>query len=330
MRGVSGLILVATVALAAAGAGGSRVAAPRTGLFEIGADGSGAHLLLADPGLLLDLSPTRDRALLVRHRPGGFDLETVDLATRHERTLVHATSWILTGAWSPDGMTIAFDTAGNTVSLVGAGGRGQRLLASGARQPSWAPNSRWLVYTGRFDPATTRGVLTIVRSDGRSRLRLGRRGKLLAPRWSPDGSWIAYLGAAGGEDSGRVSLIRVDGRRLRRFRVGSELTWSRRGRYVAFLQRADGRARLDVLARRTSRIRQLASSWDLAAPAWSPDGKTLAFVRYTASACGSDTELDVVKLPGGSVHTVTPLPHCVQVAAVFWSRDGRNLFYVSY
>ena len=330
MRGVSGLILVGAVALAAAGAGGSRLAAPRTGLFEIGADGSGNRLLLGDPGLLLDFSPQRDRVLLVRHRPGGFDLEAFGLATGHERTLVHTTNWILNGAWSPDGKTIAFDTASNRVSLVGAAGGKPRLLASNARQPSWAPDSRRLVYVGRFDRATTHGVLTVARSDGRSRRRLGRRGRVIAPHWSPDGRWIAYLGPSGGEDSGEVNLIRVDGRRPRRFAVGSELAWSPGGRYLAFIRRGGGRPRLDVLARDTGRIRQLASSWDLAAPAWSPDGKTLAFVRYTASACGSDTKLDLVKLRGGSVTTVTALPHCVQVPAVFWSRDGRELFYVGY
>jgi Tol biopolymer transport system component len=330
MRGVSGLILVAAVALAAAGAGGSRLAAPRTGLFEIGADGTSQRLLLGDPGLLLDLSPSRDAALIVRQSAGGFDLKAVELATGRERLLVRTTSWIVTGAWSPSGKTIAFDTAGERVFLVAAGGTVPRLLASRARQPAWAPDSRRLVYVGSFDSSSQRGVLTVARSSGRGRWRLGRHGKIVLPRWSPDGRWIAYLGASGGENSGAVSLIRVDGRGLRRFVVGSDLAWSRGGRYVAFVHRTDGRARLDVLARRTGRIRHLASGWDLAAPAWSPDGKSVAFVRYTGSACGSETELDLVQLRGGAARTVTPLPQCVQVSAVFWSRDGRNLFYVAY
>jgi len=324
MRGVAGLILVAAVALAAAGAGGSRVAAPRTGLFEIGADGTSQRLLLGDPGLLLDLSPTRDRALLVRQLQGGFDLETVDLATGSERTLVSAASWILTGAWSPSGRTIAFDTAGDAVLLVSAAGGKPRLLSSDARQPSWAPNSRRLVYVGRFDRATTRGVLTTVRSDGRFRLPLGRRTKLSAPRWSPDGSWIAYIRGA------TVSVIRVDGRKLRRYGVGSDLSWSRGGARLAFIRRAgEGQARLEVLDRGTGRVRELASGWDLASPAWRPDGKAVAFARYTGGACGSNTELDVVSL-AGTRHEVTGLPSCVQVAQIFWSRDARDLFYVSY
>jgi Tol biopolymer transport system component len=321
MRGVASLVVVAAVALAAAGAGGSRVAAQRTGLFEIGADGTGGHLLVGDPGLLLDLSPKRDQALLVRHRPGGFDLDTVDLASSRERALAHTTDWILTGAWSPNGRTIAFDTATNRVLLVGSGGRGLRLLAARARLPSWAPDSRRLVYVGQIEAGS--GVLTIARTDRRLRRRIGRPAEIGFPRWSPDGDWIAFLGGSS------IGVIRIDGRKLHRFAAGTDLTWSLGGR-LAFIRRlGEGRARLDVLNRRTGRVRALASGWDLASPAWRPDGKALAFVRYTGGACGSNTELDVVSL-GGVRREVTALPSCAQVSHVFWSRDGRSLFYVSY
>jgi Tol biopolymer transport system component len=324
MRGVAGLILVAAFALAAAGAGGSRLAAPRTGLFEIGADGTSQRLLLGDPGLLLDLSPSRNAALIVRHSPGAFDLKAVELTTARERLLLRTTSWILTGTWSPSGTTIAFDTAGNRVWLVGSDGKAPRLLAPGARQPAWAPDSRHLVYVGHFDASSERGVLTIARVDRRSRWPVGSRGEIALPHWSPDGSWIAYRRGS------TVSVIRVDGRRSHRFGLGADLAWSRGGARLAFIRRAgEGQARLEVLNRRTGRVRELASGWDLASPAWRPDGKAIAFARYTGGACGSNTKLDVVSL-GGTRHEVTGLPSCVQVARILWSRDARDLFYVSY
>jgi Tol biopolymer transport system component len=324
VRGVAGLVVAAAVALAASGGGGSRVATARTGLFEIGADGSGGRLLVGDPGLLLDLSPSRDQALLLRQSPGGFDLDAIDLASGRERVLVPTTDWILTATWSPNGKTIAFDGQSNRVWLVGAGGRRLRMLASRAREPSWAPDSHRVVYVGHFDATTKRGRLTIARVDGRSQFGLGRRGEIASPRWSPDGDWLAYLGA-----SKTLRVIRVDGRRLHRFGVADEPAWSRGGRIAFIRRRAAGRARLDVLNPRTGRERALAAGWDLDGPAWSPDGRQIAFARYTGGACGSNTELDVVSLAGAG-RKVTALPSCAQVARVFWSRDGRDLFYVSY
>jgi Tol biopolymer transport system component len=325
MRGrVWGLVVAAAVALVAAAVGGSRVAADRTGLFEIGADGTGGRLLVDNPGLVLDLSPKRDQALLVRNSPGGDDLDAINLLTGRERSLMQTSYWILTGAWSPTGKTIAFDTASNKIWLVRSDGTAPRLLAARARQPDWAPDSRRLVYVGQFDPSSRRGVLTIARAHPRARWRIGGRAEIELPRWSPDGAWIAYQGA-----TNRIRVIRVDGRKLHRFGAGSELAWSRGGR-IAFIRRpGEGRSRLDILDRRTGRVRELAAGWDLAGPAWRPDGKAIAFARYTGGACGSNTELDVVSLRGVR-QEVTALASCVQVSQIFWSRDGRDLFYVTY
>jgi TolB protein len=296
-------------------------------------------VLLEDPGLLLDLSPSRDQALLVRPNAGSFDLKTADLASGRERLLLTTSDWILSGTWSPDGRSIAFDSSDSSscgasgcgqdnVWVVHPDGSGLRRVATRAGQPSWAPDSRRLVYVGRFDPATKRGVLTISTPAGRGRRQLGRRGLIGSPRWSPDGRWIAYLGPPGEENGGAVSVIRVDGRRLRRYGRGAQLAWSPGGRRLAF-RRGNAPASLLTLERKTGRVRRLAASWDLAGPAWRLYGTALAYVRYTGSACGSDTTLEVVGLQGVT-REVTPLPRCVQVPRVFWSRDGRQLFYVSY
>jgi Tol biopolymer transport system component len=338
-RGVWTVAVVAVLALASPGGGGSRSVAARTGLFEIGANGSGARALLQDPGLVLDLSPNRDQALLVRPNAGSFDLRTAELATGRERLLLRTSDWLLSGAWSPNGKLIAFDSSDSSacgasgcgqhqVWVVRPDGSGLRKVATRAEQPSWSPDSRWLLYVGRFDGATKRGVLTISTAAGHERRRLGRRGRIGSPRWSPDGRWIAYLGPPGEENGGAVSVIRADGRRLRKFGVGAQLAWSPGGRRLAFT-RVGTPASLLTLERRNGRVRWLAASWDLAGPAWRPDGKALAYVRYTGAACGSETALDVVGLQGGS-REVTPLPRCAQVPRVFWSRDGRELFYVSY
>jgi Tol biopolymer transport system component len=336
---VLGVAVVVAAALAAAGGARSRPAADRVGLFEVAADGSGARVLLQDPGLLLDLSPNRDQALLVRANAGSFALNVVDLASGRERRLLQSPNWILSGGWSPDGKHIAFDVSDTSacgssgcgsyeVWVVRADGSGLRLVAAHAEQPSWSPGSRRLVYVGRFDGSSKRGVLTTSSPTGHARRRLGRRGRIGSPRWSPDGRWIAYLGPPAEENGATVSVIRTDGRRPRTFGRGGELAWSPGGRRLAFT-RGGTPASLLVADRRAGRTRRLASSWDLSGPAWSPSGKLLAYVRYTAAACGSDTELDVVGLHGRS-RKVTPLPRCVVVPRVFWSRDGRELFYVTY
>jgi len=88
-------------------------------------------------------------------------------------------------AWSPDGMRLAFQQgAPGTICTIRPDGSGLMRLTSGrdARQPSWSPDSRWIVFA-QYN-ADRADDLWAVSNDGSRTVRITWDP---APEWSP--SW---------------------------------------------------------------------------------------------------------------------------------------------
>ena len=166
------------------------------------------------------------------------------------------------GSFSPDGNQVAFAwTGGNTesfdiyVKVVGPG-PALRLTTDPAMDgsPAWSPDGRWIAFLRGRPPAGKKmGLYLIPALGGRERKLAETRvpfnylwGSCLA--WSPDSTWLAVCDWA--EDSpGRLSvfLLSVDSGERRR------LTWPPEDSIIG-----------DVM------------------PAFSPDGRTLTFSRYSS------------------------------------------------
>lgn len=147
---------------------------------------------------------------------------------------------------SPDGKRIAFSRQGD-IWLMNADGSGQRLLASGGRRPVWSPSGRMIAFNGRgpgeCPPAAVRCSVAV---------------------WT----------------------VRVDGSALRRLEPGSRhASWSPSGRRIAYEAAVDlveGRAHgIRVANADGSHARWLARRAGTA-PAWSPDGRLIAYVENFA------------------------------------------------
>ena len=127
--------------------------------------------------------------------------------------------------------------------------------------------------------------------------------------WSPDGKRFAFavVDTSPGDrtDDAKAGLwvVNADGsnpRQLTRYAVGSNPAWSPDGRRIAFRRRsaplgvesipAGPSADLYVVNADGSGLRRLARNGG--APAWSPDGRTIAFLHnrevYIVKADGSD------------------------------------------
>lgn len=111
---------------------------------------------------------------------------------------------------------------------------------------------------------------------------------------SPDGSRIAWLKALGPIEDPRPTELWVT-------------------------QVADGIARRLLAAPSDPAIR-------LGPPAWSPDGRRLAFASHVSGESGHRTALDVIDVETGSVRRLTTRP-ATNEPGLSWSPDGRFIAY---
>src|SRR5438309_5804190 len=242
------------------------------------------------------------------------------------RRLTGATGPSTTPVWSPDGKTIAFvrQTGADTqLYSMDADGGSQRPLTSGpgrAASPAWSPDGRQIVFT-----ATRSGVSQIaaMRSDGSRRRDLAPApSDQRAPAWSPDGRLIAFLSKTSG---GYFDLyaIGADGRNLSQVPTPApslqpdvtEFVWLPDGR-LAYTNRSGlAQEGITVTTVGGAELRYLGSG---SAPAWSPDGRRLAFVVSHSGA----PEIYVRSGGGKAVRLSDPSLACVRPA---WSPDGRRI-----
>jgi Tol biopolymer transport system component len=282
-------------------------------IWTMRADGSGERELLREhtPRCRYCLgkpawSPDGKRLAVVR-AGAQAGLWLVDTETAGAQRLADATLDLSATppSWSPDGSALAFHYADAStcgpgdykncatwsVRVVGADGRGLRVVATKAVEPRWSPAARWIAY--RITDGGESLGLGVVRPDGRSnrrvyppRLRIDGVG---AFRWTPDGRRLVFASV-----SRTVLAARPERRGVRRTRlIGSPVE--------GFFEWSPNRRRIAAI--------------------WSPNSSTSTQV-WVQNAGGQKRrrvtdEHHETEIPGG--------PYLRDVA---WSRDGKRLFYV--
>ncbi len=241
-------------------------------------------------------------------------------------------------AWSPDGRRLAFYGGNGQIHVIDADGSALGWLAEGF-WPSWSPDGGRLAFRNDDGIAVMNadgsGVRTLVRHDfargvyGALDLGVGY------PTWSPDGAHIAFTHLGGNDGEGFVVyLVNGDGSDVRpvtdgtggarRGSVGG--AWSPDGSrlvYVAwddpaatsFLVVTDLRGGPDVrLGAPTG------AAW-VESPAWSPDGRAIAFVAPAAEVGRADVW--VMPASGGAARLLVR-----DAAQPAWSPDGTRIAFV--
>ncbi|MDP9182320.1 MAG: hypothetical protein M3P04_06035 [Actinomycetota bacterium] len=278
-------------------------------LASVRPDGRGYRSVVTPPGWASDVEVSPDgRWVAFTRQPedllsGG--LQEVWVA-RADLTGAHSIAsepglFMYQPTWSPDSTRLAF-VVGYPAGYFGIGyqahvwvmgrdGSGKRpvaVLPGAAEQPTWAPRGSQVAFV--VDAQEASAAIATVDVDAvpplpRTLSPLGSIG-VTKPHWSPSGDRLAYM------DATSLYVVRADGSGLRRVSDGNNYpwnggaVWSPDGRQLAYCLSSSGYFFggssgtgpwiVNATGRGKSRLLDTGPCFS---PAWSPNGRSLAYVQ---------------------------------------------------
>jgi tricorn protease len=142
--------------------------------------------------------------------------------------------------------------------------------------------------------------------------------------YSPDGKWIAYVSDRSGREEIYVSAVDGAGEPQKLTDVDAlkaGYSWSPDSTQIAYTS-SDGKLRTIVVASRETKEITSSRYGNVGQPAWSPDGKWLAYSKPDASRV---TDIYLVPSTGGEEKKVTF--ESFSESSPRFSPDGRKLFF---
>jgi serine/threonine protein kinase len=206
------------------------------------------------------------------------------------------------------------------------------------QQPTFSPDGNQIAFAWNGEKRDNFEIYVKLVNTGAPPLRLTfNRADDLYPAWSPDSREIAFVRQSGSEIN--ILLVPALGGPERRlysgtsaflslYEYGNALSWSPDGKFLAFsAQRSPQEPNsILLLSRETLETRQITSPpagfLGDSTPAFSPDGKALAFVRGSSSR---DIEIYVVPAAGGEPKRLTFDGRSGRSLA--WTADGREIVF---
>ncbi len=243
---------------------------------------------------------------------------------------------------------LLFLVAATTViyKVRGGGSRGDEesrvipftTYLGGEYEPKFSPDGKWVAFIWNKEKESVSHIyIKSVRSGELRRVTMGD-GSEASPAWSPDGSYLAFLRLRVAPPESEVYIAPVFGGPERKVTslwplehvFHRHLDWSPDGKFLAVADKVSGPGAFSIflVSPETGTRRQLTNPSGMAlgdvGPAFSPDGKSLAFLR---SAGGNLNEIYVQHLDRGDAQRLTFDNSYISDEG--WSSDGRAIVFSS-
>jgi dipeptidyl aminopeptidase/acylaminoacyl peptidase len=233
--------------------------------------------------------------------------------------------------------------------------------------PEVSPDGQWVAYVVTTNDAQAdeaRSAIWMVSWDGSQRLALTAaadgNGK---PKWSPDGRYLAFLSGTGGSEKNQIMLLDRRGGDARQLtRVGGDIgeyAWAPDSKRLVltmkrseegavpkpividalhFKQDEDGYLEaglgrhvylFDVERKeREALTSDPAFNEDL--PVWSPDGRSIAFIRTHEQGADPDgrEDIDIIEAAAGATPRTIARPYAPNTQRLRWSPDGALIAFL--
>jgi CubicO group peptidase (beta-lactamase class C family) len=259
-----------------------------TDVYAVRPDGTGLVRLTEDPSSewgSVAFSPDGARILFASNRTGDDELFAMNADGSGVAQITRSPGVDGFPSWSPDGQRIAFVSIRSGVRAIYTASRdgSNVVMLTEGLLAAWSPNGTAIAYSRERQGSSGDLDLWVMGDDGSNQRRLtDRDGDELWPTWSPDATKVAFTaeGEIGIVDVERGSVNDLDlniGASVDPDRLGFSgvefASWAVSGR-IAFASDGD---LWTVRADGSDPIRLGGSPGRDYAPAWSPDGRWVAF-----------------------------------------------------